>query len=116
VGSLGSDHLDTLPAVAGADDVEPLELEVDAQELDADRIVVDDQHRHRGHPTIVPGAVRSPGIRRRRSARYARTVPALVAQGIEHRPPEPGAQVRILPGALARAWDSVFEPIVPNGP
>ena len=24
---------------------------------------------------------------------------ALVAQGIEHRPPEPGAQVRILPGA-----------------
>src|ERR1700759_5612519 len=26
--------------------------------------------------------------------------PALVAQGIEHRPPEPGAQVRILPGAL----------------
>ena len=25
---------------------------------------------------------------------------ALVAQGIEHRPPEPGAQVRILPGAL----------------
>ena len=25
--------------------------------------------------------------------------PALVAQGIEHRPPEPGAQVRILPGA-----------------
>ena len=27
--------------------------------------------------------------------------PALVAQGIEHRPPEPGAQVRILPGARA---------------
>jgi hypothetical protein len=27
--------------------------------------------------------------------------PALVAQGIEHRPPEPGAQVRILPGAPA---------------
>ncbi len=26
---------------------------------------------------------------------------ALVAQGIEHRPPEPGAQVRILPGAPA---------------
>ena len=25
--------------------------------------------------------------------------PALVAQGIEHRPPEPGAEVRILPGA-----------------
>src|SRR5947209_2162568 len=25
--------------------------------------------------------------------------PALVAQGIEHRPPEPGAQVRILPRA-----------------
>jgi len=27
---------------------------------------------------------------------------ALVAQGIEHRPPEPGAQVRILPGAPTR--------------
>ncbi len=32
---------------------------------------------------------------------FARRTPvsALVAQGIEHRPPEPGAQVRILPGA-----------------
>ncbi len=28
--------------------------------------------------------------------------PAPVAQGIEHRSPEPGAQVRVLPGALAR--------------
>src|SRR5436305_6607480 len=28
--------------------------------------------------------------------------PALVAQGIEHRPPEAGAQVRILPGAPFR--------------
>jgi hypothetical protein len=28
------------------------------------------------------------------------SAPAPVAQGIEHRPPEAGAQVRILPGAL----------------
>src|SRR5690348_5910991 len=34
---------------------------------------------------------------------YALQLPALVAQGIEHRPPEPGAQVRILPRALSRA-------------
>jgi hypothetical protein len=32
-------------------------------------------------------------------SRWFRERPALVAQGIEHRPPEPGAQVRILPGA-----------------
>ena len=35
------------------------------------------------------------------SARYSPT-PALVAQGIEHRPPEPCAQVRILPRALPK--------------
>ena len=33
-------------------------------------------------------------------------LPALVAQGIEHRPPEPGAQVRILPGALLRCRET----------
>ena len=32
-------------------------------------------------------------------AAYHQQSPAPVAQGIEHRPPEPGAQVRILPGA-----------------
>src|SRR5207245_2558281 len=34
-----------------------------------------------------------------RSQRPMISDPALVAQGIEHRPPEPGAQVRILPRA-----------------
>ena len=35
---------------------------------------------------------------------------APVAQGIEHRPPEPGAQVRFLPGApmIIRACGSVL--------
>jgi hypothetical protein len=36
-----------------------------------------------------------------RSAAESPQTSALVAQGIEHRPPEPGAQVRILPGAPA---------------
>jgi hypothetical protein len=37
---------------------------------------------------------------------------APVAQGIEHRPPEPGAQVRILPGAqVALTWGFVL-PII----
>ena len=36
---------------------------------------------------------------RRCAEGYALTFPALVAQGIEHRPPEPVAQVRILPRA-----------------
>ena len=33
---------------------------------------------------------------------------ALVAQGIEHRPPEPGAQVRILPRAPSQSANSVL--------
>ena len=37
-----------------------------------------------------------------RRERVTSFVPALVAQGIEHRPPEPGAQVRILPRAPAK--------------
>ena len=35
------------------------------------------------------------------SGRSGPTTPALVAQRIEHRPPEPGAQVRVLPRAPA---------------
>ena len=40
--------------------------------------------------------------------RRSRPTPALVAQRIEHRPPEPCAQVRVLPGALQRGkgWNS----------
>ena len=48
-----------------------------------------------------------------------RLIPSLpdapVAQGIEHRPPEAGAQVRILPGALPREWEETQPPILPGG-
>jgi len=48
-----------------------------------------------------------------------RLIPSLpdapVAQGIEHRPPEAGAQVRILPGALQREWGETQPRILPVG-
>src|SRR5579884_4137653 len=44
------------------------------------------------HPSGLPRPGRVPNTL---------TSPALVAQGIEHRPPEPGAKVRILPRALS---------------
>ena len=59
---------------------------------DAGRLLV-------GAGLVGPGlVVRGAAVR---PARRARRAP--VAQGIEHRPPEAGAQVRILPGALQSA-------------
>ena len=39
---------------------------------------------------------------------------APVAQGIEHRPPEAGAKVRLLPGALLFPWSSTSDSCPPN--
>src|SRR5688500_7151452 len=53
--------------------------------------------------TVAPGmrrCYRRPAVAQGDPARM--TCPARVAQGIEHRPPEPGAQVRILPRAPLR--------------
>ena len=62
--------------------------------------------RASAHVTQAPGSlgrrfslVGAPRDRRLRSSTHARST-ALVAQRIEHRPPEPCAQVRVLPRAL----------------
>src|SRR5690606_33842339 len=52
-----------------------------------------DQGSHRGATAGSAGAVADATL----------SLPALVAQGIEHRPPEPCAQVRILPRAPGAA-------------
>ena len=67
-------------------------------------LMADDARRARRHP--APGAVRASARRpARRLIAFSRrtTGRAPVAQGIEHRPPEAGAQVRILPGAPFRS-------------
>src|SRR5262245_28250485 len=51
--------------------------------------------------------VRQPLLRCLPAKRFRRAVPAPVAQGIEHAPPERGAQVRILPGAQRSVFESV---------
>ncbi len=68
--------------------------------IDDHRIVVDDEQADvgLGHGPMLPvGRARPAEV----SLDWVRS--ALVAQGIEHRPPEPGAQVRILPRARCAA-------------
>ncbi len=62
--------------------------------------------------TAPPG---EPPIGPDRGHRYTRSHPAPVAQGIEHWPPEPGAQVRILPGAPCLSGGLLARPTRPPG-
>ena len=109
------DRLHLVKAVLAVDrgvHVEPLEGEIHRDKLADHLVVVHDEHapqtlRHAARlpclatlcarngpvPTDAPGLVPFRGHQ------------APIAQGIEHRPPEPGAQVRILLGALLSGED-----------
>ena len=93
------DLLQGVQAVDRLHDLEALELEVDGDQLPDDVAVVDDQHAAQdvAHARRLTAPVAGRGRLDRLITSGSARAP--VAQGIEHRPPEAVAQVRILPGA-----------------
>lgn len=120
-------HVQTLGTIGRGHDLEPFQLEIDPDQLPDDLVVVDNKHparRARHNSRVGPPGPPRPGFphfhplqgtppRKRvpdhptgpanvlsvAASTTLRNRHAPVAQGIEQRPPEPCAQVRILPGA-----------------